>query len=138
MEYINKKVRSFAIQFVTKGGKDKGKVYCDSEDIKKWLRTALQEAYDKGYKKRDWEMKEEDKFDEAMEAHMTEQGWCCACPADLGTLEKKIKEAYDKGREDERDRVFQGILDLKMVDRLDGNGMETIIRNQALALADTK
>jgi hypothetical protein len=36
---------------------------------------------------------------EPMEAHETENGWCCACDYDLIELENRIKQAEERERE---------------------------------------
>lgn len=44
----------------------------------------------------------------------------------------EIVSLYTKAKEEERERIRAYVLKLQTVDRLDGNGMETVIRQQVL------
>lgn len=73
------------------------------------LKIVEARGFKKGYEQRQSELEDEVETAE----HLTADGWCCACPADVafmeGKIEKARKEGFEEGRKAERERVLNEV-----------------------------
>ena len=97
------------------------KYYCEGKEqdfmataIKNFISSTLAEEYKRGYWERNKDDKEEKEILKSDEAHRTAEGYCCACGYDMAVMERKIKEAHQKGFIDGADATGIQVSELKI------------------------
>ena len=82
--------------------------------LKSFISSTLAEEYKRGYWERNKDDKEEKEILKSDEAHRTAEGYCCACGYDMAIMERKIKEAHQKGFIDGADATGIQVSELKI------------------------